>query len=105
MTENEKGFFGKLLAGDYGLAKTYWLYGVLVGFVGRIVMIIITTSDLLFIFTLALMAYQICVLIGVWRAAKQYKGEQVWAILAQIAVILGAIFIAFGLLILLGSLS
>jgi zinc-ribbon domain len=26
-----RGFFTKLLHGDYGLAKTYWLYGMLIG--------------------------------------------------------------------------
>ena len=29
-----KGFFSKLSSGDYGLAKTYWLYGVVAGIVG-----------------------------------------------------------------------
>jgi len=37
----EKGFFGKLSNGDFGLAKTYWRYGVGVQFVVRIAAIFI----------------------------------------------------------------
>ena len=32
-TLNKKSFWKKLRDGDYGLAKTYWLYGVGVGFI------------------------------------------------------------------------
>ena len=28
-----KGFFSKLINGDFSLARTYWLYGVVVGIV------------------------------------------------------------------------
>jgi len=37
-----KDFLLKLKAGDYGLAKTYWLYGVVVNIAYRIVDIVLT---------------------------------------------------------------
>lgn len=39
--DEQKGFFSKLSAGDFGLAKTYWLYGVVVGIVINLVIQIV----------------------------------------------------------------
>jgi len=43
---------------------------------------------------LAYTAYEIPVIIGTWRAANKYKGSKIWAVLAKIAVVLGAIMLA-----------
>jgi len=94
----EKGFFKKLANGDFGLAKTYWLYGVLFGFFVNIAMRLITSIGLLVIVMLVYTAYEIPVIIGVWRAAKKYQGPKIWAELAKIAVVLGAIMLVVGVI-------
>ena len=102
---NDKGFISKLSNGDFGLAKTYWLYGVVVGFVVQLVMKSITSIGLLLIVMLAYTAYEIPVIIGTWHAADKYKGPKVWAILAKIATVVGAIMLAVGLFAVVGILG
>lgn len=94
----EKGFFGKLSSGDFGLAKTYWLYGVLVGFVLKITMKSIESIGVLVIVMLVYSAYEIPVLMGTWRAATKYKGSKIWAVLAKVVCILGALMLIVGFL-------
>lgn len=101
----EKGFFGKLSNGDFGLAKTYWLYGVLVGFIVNIAMKPITSIGLLVFVMLAYTAYEIPVIMGTWRAANKYEGSKIWVVLAKIAVVLGAIMLVIGLISIVGLLG
>ena len=77
----KKNFFGKLSNGDFGLAKTYWLYGVLVGFVVKIAIEPITSIALLTIVALTHSAYAIPLILGTWRAANKYEGLKIWAVL------------------------
>ena len=93
----ESGFFRKLANGDFGLAKTYWLYGVLVGIVVSIISNAITSVGGFVILMLAHMAYSILVIKGTWRAADRYQGPHRWAVLAKIAAVLGAISLVAGL--------
>ncbi len=90
------GFFAKLANGDYGLAKTYWLFGVLVDVIVSILapIIIIESAGALAILVLVYTAYEIPVLMGVWRAANRYAGPKAWAVLAKVAVVLGALMLA-----------
>lgn len=97
-TAAAKGFFGKLVNGDFGLAKTYWLYGVLVGIAVNLVSRGITSTETLMFLIIAYTAYEVPVLIGTWRAASLYKGPSVWAILAKAAVMLGALMLVISLL-------
>lgn len=94
----EKGFFGKLLNGDFGLAKTYWLYGVLVAFILSIPIKFITSIESIIIIILLSGVYQITVLMGVWRAANKYKGLKLWAVLAKIAAVLGLFILMLGVI-------
>ena len=91
---SEKSFFGKLANGDFGLAKTYWLYGVLVGFVTNILIMAISSTGILVVVSLALVAYSVPLYLGVWRAANKYEGQKIWSILAKIATVLGVIMLA-----------
>jgi len=50
------------------------------------------------IFTIAVVVYQVFVLVGIWNAANKYQGPTIWAVLAKIAVVLGAILLALSLL-------
>lgn len=100
--ESSDGFFSKLSRGDYGLAKTYWLYGVLVGVVVNIVFSIVKSPGIIAIAMLAYIAYGVPVIMGIWRAATKYTGPKIWAVLAKIACVLGAFMLAVGLLAIVG---
>ncbi|MCX8146793.1 MAG: zinc ribbon domain-containing protein, partial [Azovibrio sp.] len=96
--ESSDGFFAKLSRGDFGLARTYWLYGVLVGVIVNIVVdivfSIIKSPGFLAIALLAYTAYEVPVIMGIWRAATKYTGPKIWAVLAKIACVLGALMLA-----------
>lgn len=94
---NEKGFFGKLSNGDFGLSKTYWEYGVAVGIFLNVVTGFITSVWILAIVMLIYIAYETLVLMGVWRASNKYEGRKGWAVLAKISTVLGAIGLVIGL--------
>jgi len=100
----EKGFFSKLAAGDFGLAKTYWIYNVFVAFVANFLINIATSTGLLLIIVLANTAYCIPAYTGLWRAATRYEGPKLWAILAKIVTIFGVILVVVGLMVLLSLL-
>jgi hypothetical protein len=83
-------FLLKLAQGDYGLPKTYWLFGVL----GNLLFIFPTmlfaaaeSMPLLFLTLIAHLAYSLIVAVGTWRASDKYLGPKAWAILAKIFVI------------------
>jgi len=92
----KKGFFKKLYDGDFGLPKTYWLFGVLANIVLKGVTILVSASDsilLIGVSLLAIVVYSIIQMIGLWNAASRYTGSKVWAILAKISVVLGVLVI------------
>ena len=97
-SSNNKGFFKKLSSGDFGLAKTYWLYGVVVGVVVNLATKPVTSAGLLVVILLAYAVYEAMVLMGVWRAASKYQGLKLWAVLAKIAVVLGVLMLAVTIL-------
>lgn len=84
-----KGFVSKLVNGDFGLAKTYWLYGFVVGIVINVLTRIVPSLGALTVILALAIPYQVMVLLGVWRAADKYQGRKAWAILAKIAAVLG----------------
>lgn len=99
----------RLASGEYGLAKTYWLFGVGVGFLASVLLQILSAvgapDGLLGIFGFAAISYNCLVLKGVWEAANQYRGPSFWAVLGKIAVVVGALQIIALLFILIGIAS
>jgi len=91
---SEQGFFSKLASGDFGLAKTYWVFGVLVGmaisFLSSIVGVFFSLGAI-YLLNLLHTIYFIPVALGTWRAADMYSGNKIWAVLAKIAIVLGVI--------------
>ena len=76
-----------LWSGRSGLARTYWLWGVLSGIPWGIALSLVTPgSTPAILAVLALVVYYVIVHVGIWRAASEYEGARVWAILAKIAV-------------------
>lgn len=95
--------FRKLMNGQYGLAKTFWLFGVLVQFIFQLIMnmsfyLIGYSALLLIIFSTLLIAYSICQLIGLWRAAELYSGLSLWVLLSKIYIVFGFIMMPISFL-------
>jgi len=85
-------FFTKLTNGDFGLPKTYWLFGVLGGLLFIIPVALAAAAESLGALVAVLLAsviYSLIVAVGIWRASDKYQGPKVWAVLAKIAVIIG----------------
>ena len=105
----ERTHLQKLVAGEYGLAKTYWLFGVGIGFLASVLLQILgaagASGGLLVIFGLVAISYNCAVLKGIWEAANQYRGPRVWAILGKVAVVLGALQIVAAIFIVIGIAS
>ncbi len=92
--DDRKPFFARLVSGDYGLAKTYWLYGFLVSVIVEIIARVITSPEILIVILVGYTAYIIPVFMGVWRASDKYAGPEVWAVLAKIIVVLNCLLLA-----------
>lgn len=85
--------------GRSGLAKTYWLWGILSGIPWGIALSLITPgSNPAILAVLAFVAYYVIVYVGIWRAASEYEGAKAWAILAKIAVIITPACLVIGTL-------
>ena len=88
-----KDFLLKLKEGDYGLAKTYWLYGVVVNIVYRIVDIVLTalSYELSILVFFIMVGYSYFGIIGMWNAASKYEGLKLWGIIAKVLAVLGGL--------------
>lgn len=86
----------EIWSGRAGLAKIYWVYGILVGlFLWAPILTFLTPGSPTAIMTMAVLhAYQIIITVGIWRAASQYQGRAIWAILAKIAAAINFLVIA-----------
>ena len=98
----KKGFLKKLKDGDFGLAKTFWIYNILIGaviqfiFVGMDVIIESEESSasmLLMVVAISIIVviYAIICLIGLWKAASKYTGPRVWPVLTKIWIVFAII--------------
>ena len=96
LESNVIGFLARLGRGEFGLTKTYWFGWVLSDIAwlasAAIVALIVRFAGNLAI-TLALavlaalyLAYNMLVMVGVWRAADAYGGWRGWAVLAKFNV-------------------
>lgn len=103
-------FFRKLRNGEFSLAQTFWVYGLVGKFIYYVLVVKgICSQDVLFrlyesfgesglLFIVGTIEsiyviYFIHVLLGMWRASDKYTGNQIWAVLAKIYVVLGTIMI------------
>lgn len=94
-----RGVIARLWNGEYSLAVTFWVFGVLVRILEWILLKYVEYLELanktgpwLFNVTLVLAsALEVCILVGMWRSAGKYKGFRLWPILVR-ALVLFAIF-------------
>ena len=80
----------KLWRGDYGLAKTFWLWGVLVTIILQLLLKYLSGVAAITMSLLALI-YAVLWSVSMWRAANKYTGRRLWPILAKVVVILNIV--------------
>lgn len=80
-------FWRRLVKGDFGLAATWWRYGVL-GLLAQVLAFGGLAGVSAGLFFVGCLCYNVVVWIGTWRAAHRYEGPRVWAVLAYLAVAL-----------------
>jgi len=90
MNDNKsKNFFIKLKDGDYGLAKTYWLYGVVVNVIFKVLGAYAGSySQKLFATVLIVnIIYSLLWLVGLHNSATKYEGSKIWVILTYVMIL------------------
>jgi len=95
--EGGKSFLTKVLAGDYGLATTYWaLYFVGAGLFATFGSQAVDEERWIpyLIMVAAIMAYTVVLIIGI-RAA--YKGPQLWKVMSRTSSVFMIINILIGI--------
>ena len=93
---SSKGFIKQLMDGDFSLAKTYWLYGIVGSVVMNLLLIFPMMSgsmSLIIIAGLISVAYAFVVLTGIWNSATKHTGSKFWAVLAKIIVVLNGTYL------------
>ncbi len=96
-------FFVRMFRGDISLRVTYWVFGVLIGgvafwIVGMVIelnyaAIAMSSSGIWLVraFIGFAIAYGVYIFIAIWRSAGKYPGKATYAVLARVAVVLGAL--------------
>jgi hypothetical protein len=87
-------FPSNLWEGNFGLPMTYWVYGVLAGFVwaaGIFALNLEPDSDHVKLIYFLMATYYAAVYVGIWQAANKYTGSKVWAVLAKFVVVIVAL--------------
>lgn len=83
----------RLAAGSYGLAKTFWIYGILIWMTYVVVETLLVMSKGTQAHTIAIgipfvfIAYLFVLIPGIWNAANKHQGSKLFAILAKIVCI------------------
>ncbi len=86
---SERSFIKTALSGDFGLAKTFWLYLFAVAIFFNIGIVMFSEFSIEVLSVLLLMvstAYSLPLHIAIWRAANKYRGPKIWPILAKLSV-------------------
>ena len=84
----------KVFNGDERLVITYWVWGLIGGFVygfsvGFVLGLLGFTEPLLI--SILTLPFLLFIWVSIWRSSGKYQGPTIWAILAKIAVVLGVI--------------
>ena len=84
-----------LWRGEIGLAITYWVFWVLgscvIYMIAGALTAAITSGVVLVLGRLTAVSYAVFVSVAIWRSAGLYQGPRLWAVLARVAVVLGAV--------------
>ena len=102
-------FFRTLWRGEIPLVRTYWVFGVffysLLAIPGYFIVPAMPDSADLepsasFVFGMTayaifVFAYTVFISVAIWRSAGNFKGSEIWAVLARVMVVIGLIQAAF----------
>lgn len=81
--------------GEAGLARTYWLFGIIAGALFGIPFRMVEPgSSGAMLVGILFAAYLAWVNTGIWRAASKYEGPAIWSGLAKAASALGFLMLA-----------
>ena len=97
----DKGFWKKLISGDFGLAKSYWLFLFGVNIIFRVLFAVGEESaSVSFILGVALIwvIYEPIAFIGTWRASEKYEGSGFWSGLVKVLIVFGWISYTAGVI-------
>ncbi|WP_295882319.1 serine/threonine-protein kinase [uncultured Thiohalocapsa sp.] len=86
-SQRSQAFFPRLWRGDFGLAKTFWLYLVLVSVLVGFALNLVESLPVLLLVLLLFTAYRVVALVGTWRAADRFTGSKVWGVLSKLVVV------------------
>ena len=95
-------FVKELWRGNASLPFSYWVIAVIGNALFAIMDVVlegagyynVITEDkhnFIFVFLIVSIGYFLFTVVCVWRSATNYEGKPVWAILAKIAMVLGAL--------------
>ena len=85
--QSKQSGYEKFIQGEFGLARTYWLFGVLVSAVVNVLanfIFPVTWSPVIFVI---FGVYMCALLVAVFQAARKYQGPKIWPILAVLIVL------------------
>jgi hypothetical protein len=90
-----KNIITNLYNGNYSLAKTYWIFGLIGSFIVRMIIIIplamyspptLALKIVTYILIFPCLGYLYVVVVGLIRSAKKYQGPKVWKYLAYVSM-------------------
>lgn len=97
MTTGHRGSALRALwAGELSLTEAFWWYGILYGFLVNVLTSFAALALVTFeapawlvgVAYLLPLPYNLLILVGVWRSAARWQGEEHWANLARLAIVL-----------------
>ena len=86
-------FLNKLRAGDYGLFRTFWLYGLAV--LVMVQLIEINIGPYWIFLALGMTIFWYFQILGLWNSASLYEGNKLWSITGKLLAIIAAILVIF----------
>ncbi|MGJ8581096.1 MAG: hypothetical protein ACSHWR_02145 [Psychromonas sp.] len=96
LTQHNQSLLSRLYYGKMGLAKTVWLYAVLINLMFTS-LLFLPSNDLLNLSLLsAILTYNLIVMSGIWAASERYEGKYLWVALSKCGLILSYFIWAIG---------
>jgi hypothetical protein len=92
--KKKSGLMGRLWRGDVSLAKTYWLYGVVINALIIFIFFIFLPDSLAALLTFG---YLIFISVSIWRSAGNLGPLKLWRDLARLAVIASVLLPLIGI--------
>ena len=85
------GFFGRLWRGEVSLFTSYWIFGGLILFMFKMFeqATLGISEDAHFAGLMVSLTFYGFISVAIWRSSLQYRGPQMYSILAQASVVMG----------------